>query len=220
MITGYKGKISKAFMDGKPLRNVIVGGTPLFLNEGDIFTDPRDGKQYPFKRMPDGKYWMTVNLDYIGYGVYYNNSQTPPFPNAGRLYTPSQAISAAAGLGSGWRLPTFNDCKALFTAVDGPPYSENGGAWFTNAGKILKSKSIWSNPGLDTYGFNAIPVGIYDGSFHGVYEGAHFWTSTNGYGGVYGGGYFRFAFDNKNAVAEIYGNYGEGYKFSIRCVRD
>ncbi|MDR2555367.1 MAG: hypothetical protein LBC64_08070 [Fibromonadaceae bacterium] len=120
------------------------------------FTDPRDGKVYEYKLMPDGKYWMTENLNYNYSGslIYNNNAQ--PLPKVGRLYSYNMARNTMLPP-PGWHVATEAEWTALALAAGGSgTYGQQG-----TAGLNLKSTDGWqtNNNGLDLYGFRGLPAG-------------------------------------------------------------
>ncbi|SHN07480.1 major paralogous domain-containing protein [Fibrobacter sp. UWR3] len=113
----------------------------------------------------------------------------------------------------GWHLPSNDEWKALFTAVEGS----------STAGAMLKSATGWrrsgkdSGNGIDTFGFSALPAGIrYSlGDYNSEGYGAYFWSSTED--------------DSDDAyVMNLYysgagaglGGYSKDRGFSVRCVKD
>jgi len=201
-------RIYKAFYGGKELDQVIVGGAPLFYKDpygydSGTFTDARDSKQYPWKRMPDGNIWMLRNMDYAVFGVYYNGASSPPMPNLGRMYSLSEAAAAAP---SEWRLATLTDWENLIKAVTG--YLPTQGA----TTEKLRSKD-WPN-GTDNYGFCVLPGGQYNGSYEGLNSYTSFWTSTSGSNGTYR--YFNINNSGCSAGSALTGG---APKFYARCVK-
>jgi len=127
------------------------------------FTDPRDGKQYPWKRMPDGKKWMTKNMEFAGYGIEHL------YANMGRLYNWNQAKLVVP---QGCHLPSELEWIQLFDNTGG--FGPAG-----TAGKALKATSGWNSNGngLDTYGFAALPAGLYITNFMNVKETGFWWSN-------------------------------------------
>lgn len=76
--------------------------------QSGIVKDP-DGNAYSWKQMPDGRQWMTQNLQ-------FNTSDSwtyPQLPDGGRLYPFDVAAKVCAVLGKDWRLPAREDWIAL-----------------------------------------------------------------------------------------------------------
>jgi uncharacterized protein (TIGR02145 family) len=65
------------------------------------------------KRMPDGKLWMTGNLNVSVEGSYCYDDSEQNCRRYGRLYTWESAQRACRGLGAGWRLPTNDEWRQL-----------------------------------------------------------------------------------------------------------
>jgi len=216
-ITG-EGELSD---DGMTL--VFEFYTENISNNAGTFTDSRDGKIYPWKIMPDGKKWMTVNFDYNQSGSVYmpiSSSGTtpgnaPPFEGAGRLYTWDQAVAAAQGVGDGWRLPSENDWTALALAAGGTGTYGNEGV----AGTALKSVDGWNNNGNgnDTYGFSGRPGGNRntDSTFNLLGNLGYWWSST---ADSTTNAINRQLYYN-NAVLSRYSN-PKAFAFSVRLCKD
>jgi len=83
-------------------------------DRNDTFTDIRDGKTYKTVKMPDGKIWMTENLNYeTKYSECYD--QIPELcQQCGRLYSWFEAIEICP---EGWHLPSYAEWEALAEAV-------------------------------------------------------------------------------------------------------
>ena len=202
--------------------------TPSLVGAG-TFTDPRDSTTYGYKAMPDGKIWMTENLNYKGpsnnIGVNYNSAANPPFQGAGRLYTWAEVMQGAASSNAvpsgvqgiappGWHIPSDQEWADLAIAAGGTgTWGESG-----TAGTALKATSGWNSNGngTDTYGFAALPAGSRstNGSFHNVGNDGNWWTATESGSNAYSRGmFFNNANVNRNTNAK-------GYGFSVRCVKD
>lgn len=162
--------------------------------------------------------WMAKNLNYntndehehdwCGGG---NGSSYGDCNQYGRLYSWTVAQTACP---DGWKLPSNDDWKTLFTAVGG------------EESKNPDDPYSWEYPGVQAslkesgYGFNPVYAGYryYDPetkqvSFDGKFSVADFWTSSeNGDEG------FRAALrtSDKSGVIE---HAVKDYAFSIRCIR-
>jgi len=168
------------------------------------------------EEMPDGKIWMTENLNRTTKDSWCYENRAANCDKYGRLYTWSAAKSACQLVGM--RLPTSQEWDALVTAA---------GGWET-AGSKLKSKSGWnwndyednaSGNGTDDFQFSALPGGYRDsdGGFNGAGYGGRWWAATEVnsedyvwemlYRDTYVGGW------NKYYNLESFG-------FSVRCVID
>ena len=209
--TNYNGNLS---IDGMTL-TFAYETADIQSNQG-TFTDARDGKVYTWKRMPDGKKWMTINLDYAGNGgVYHGGGNNPPFANAGRLYSWAQALSAAP---AGWRLPSDAEWAALAIAAGGTgTWGETG-----TAGTKLKANHTWQSnlpttpTGTDNYGFAGLPAGYWwDNQYRNLYIEGVWWSSTE-YSST--NAYSRSMLYNYENVPRNYNN--KTHLFSIRCLQD
>jgi len=200
--------------------NTILTAQKIFNilnpNEG-TFTDPRDGKVYGWKRMPDGEVWMTENLAYNQSGSWDRYDPSRPTEKAGRLYTCGDARSAVP---VGWHLPTEAEWTALVLAAGGTP--PNG--LYGPAGKALKATSGWesrnngtSGNGTDTYGFAAVPVGYREpwGAFEDNRYKAYWWSSTHVTNGRYQARRILYDFDSCEPTVTA-----ESYGYSVRCIRN
>ena len=98
------------------------------IDEGTV-TDP-NSKSYPWKRMPDGKKWLTVNLDYwdgadgqAGHYIRpwpYDGTTSEPYEGYGLLYTYAAVLTACEkAFGSGWRTPANVDWDNLIFQIWG-----------------------------------------------------------------------------------------------------
>src|SRR5215208_348674 len=68
---------------------------------------------HSFSGMPDGKQWLTKNLDVSVAGSYCYDDAEPNCRRYGRLYTWNAAQQACRSLGDGWRLPTDDEWRQL-----------------------------------------------------------------------------------------------------------
>lgn len=203
----------------------------------DSFTDPRDGKTYKMKKMPDGKIWMTENLKFdYNHGsaesVCYEN-KPENCEKYGRLYTWAAAMDSAAvfsrkgkGCGDGvecnasgrvrgvcpegWHLPSEDEFEKLLAVS------------CTKKGDFVECDNLrvssWNN-GTDKFGFSAFPAGSYssdDKDFSYDLSDASFWSSTEcPY--IAGLPAIRLVLDNRFAVVPFV---GKRYGFSVRCIQD
>jgi hypothetical protein len=65
------------------------------------------------KRMPDGKHWMTENLNVTAEPSYCYDNSEHNCRRYGRLYTWESAQRACRSLGRGWRVPTNEEWRDL-----------------------------------------------------------------------------------------------------------
>jgi uncharacterized protein (TIGR02145 family) len=173
------------------------------LNDGGIFTDPRDGQEYRTVKIGN-QIWMAENLNYkTGKCWAYENDESNR-QKYGLLYDWETAKSACP---KGWHLPTTKEWDQLMSAAGGEK----------TADKKLKSKTGWdkNGNGTDDFGFSALPGGYryIDGRFLGVGNYGPWWSATeNGSGDAYDR-YMDYYFV---CVCKD----EEGYGFSVRCVKD
>lgn len=127
---------------------------PLYI-EREIIPPEPEPEPYPFDQVTIGtQTWTSKNLemdDGQG-GVYiFNNVTTPNNEyNMGTqyYYTWEAAVRIVETI-PGWHLATNEEANTLVSYLG------------TNPAQKLKSTTIWSNPGTDDYGFNALPCGEY-----------------------------------------------------------
>src|ERR1700756_4471437 len=68
---------------------------------------------YSSRRMPDGKQWMTENLNVDTDGSYCYGDVELDCRRYGRLYTWEAARQGCQSLGDRWRLPTDDEWRQL-----------------------------------------------------------------------------------------------------------
>jgi uncharacterized protein (TIGR02145 family) len=165
-----------------------------------VFTDSRDGQQYPVIKMGD-LLWMAKNLNHeIGNSWCYDNENSN-CEKYGRLYDLNTAKKACP---CGWHLSGANEWNELVRATGN----------LSAAGKKLKSKIFWN--GTDEFGFSALPSGRYDdGVFNYVGFYSSWWTATKHLDNTSVSRYMNTDSDN---ILENNNNNSAG--FSVRCVKD
>jgi uncharacterized protein (TIGR02145 family) len=170
---------------------------------------PSQIKNHPYRRMPDGRNWITENLsvDVVNPGSYCYDSDRETCLRYGRLYTWQTALEGCQSLGRGWRLPTNEDWRRLAKSVGGVRGDSTDQGAAAYLALVIGGRS----------GFNAVFGG--GRTPEGQYErvGAHgfYWTATES--------------DNDHAWfynfggMKILNRHGDGEKtgaLSVRCVRD
>ncbi len=151
--------------------------------------------------MPDGKVWMTANLNIKTDSSWCYGNSPDSCAKYGRLYRWDAAMFACP---SGWHLPSRVEWDNLVTAagVDG---------------NKLKSTSGWNENGNGTneYGFSALPGGgrFSGGIFLNVGNFCYWWTATQIDGSS---AYYRNMDYYYGLVYEQYD--GKNQAFSVRCV--
>lgn len=165
-----------------------------------------------------GVTWMAENLDWKAPGItigasgtsstvakanYYNNDEETYGVNGnkyGLLYNQPAALSLTV---AGWHLPTPAEFDSLATYVG-----------ISTAGTKLKSTTGWNSNGngIDVYGFNALPCGVYNGSFSQLGEEGMFWTNNTSGNNVK-------QFKSSNTVLNTFSS-DKTKGFSVRLVKD
>ena len=79
----------------------------------------RDGHQYLTRVMPDGKRWMTQNLNLTVAESWCYNNDTLNCQKFGRLYNWDSAQEACSLLGNDWQLPNEEDWLTLVKTQGG-----------------------------------------------------------------------------------------------------
>jgi uncharacterized protein (TIGR02145 family) len=91
------------------------------LRPGDDGRSIRDknGNSYTVIKMPDGKYWTAANINTDLPASFCYDSLGLNCDKYGRLYTWKTAIMVCGALGTGWRLPSGDDWRALAKCYGG-----------------------------------------------------------------------------------------------------
>ena len=196
--------------------------------QGEL-VDNRDGKKYRTVKIGNQN-WMAENLNYEVENSYCYNNSVDSCTKYGRLYTWAAAMDSAGiystngkGCGyermctpaypvrgicpEGWHLPSKSEWKMIYSSVGSNPYA-------------MQAKGVgnWTKS-ADTYGFSAIPAGIYasDG-FSRVGEIAYFWSATDNFVNdsdyAFADAWEMNTYYARNCSRERTGGY------SVRCVQD
>ncbi|GBU22036.1 hypothetical protein R80B4_01939 [Fibrobacteres bacterium R8-0-B4] len=155
--------------------------------------------------MPDGKTWMTENLNIKTANSWCYNDSGHYCAKYGRLYTWNAARTACPG---GWHLPSREEWSALVLAAGD----------YAVAGNALKSSSGWKPAsGRDDYGFSALPGGsrLPDGSYGAVVERWGYWWTATEFGRD--SAYLRIMSGASSYVEDSYQN--KNYGRSVRLYR-
>jgi uncharacterized protein (TIGR02145 family) len=163
----------------KAIALLIAFSTVTLAQEKGSFTDPRDKKKYKTVKIGE-QVWMAENLNYADKDSKCYQDKPANCTQYGRLYNWETAMKACP---KGWHLPRKREWDELLFFADSTyktDYSNN------KAGKHLKAKSGWKSGaytdinGTDTYGFSALPGGIYYGllSYRDVGEKGNWWGGT------------------------------------------
>lgn len=137
-----------------------------------LFFGPAQGQTPPgpSKRMPDGKEWLTENLNLATAESYCYRDAERNCRHYGRLYTWQAAQSACRSLGNGWRLPTDDDWRELARLYGGiADDSDDGGKAAYEA--LLRGGSS---------GFNAVLSGgrAADGRYDDLKAHGFYWSAS------------------------------------------
>jgi uncharacterized protein (TIGR02145 family) len=182
--------------------------------------------------MPDGKRWMTENLN-IGTMIngvnnmannsiiekYCYNNDATNCATYGGLYQWDEMMQYTTTEGTrgicpvGWHLPTDAEWTALEAALPSPD----------EGSRLAGNAALWFDGGLDqsiyfgTSGFAALPAGFrgIGGSFLGQGDSAIFWSSAQT--GASDTGY-RYLFYLNSDVDQ--GSFNKVLGFSVRCLQD
>ena len=160
------------------------------------------------------------------------NLTDPQVAKLGYLYNWAAAVGVADGYDygtkpfsgnrqgicpNGWHIPSRSEWQAL------EDYIEKTKGRYT-AGKHLKTTSGWYDgdsdykPGLDTYGFAALPAGCTnESSVYNVGGSTSFWTATPD--GIYSNYvYYRYLYNDNDNLYDDYSLKNGG--LSVRCLKD
>jgi uncharacterized protein (TIGR02145 family) len=197
------------------------------------FIDSRDGQSYGTVTI-GSQTWMAKNLNYNASGSKCYNNQDSYCDTYGRLYDWAMAMalpsscettSCASQVNTkhrgicpkGWHIPSNAEWDVLVNSVGGS----------STAGKYLKAKSGWDDssegnsfPGLDTYGFTALPGGYYhdySGTFSGVGIVGYWWSTNERISVVNYAYYIAMGFGHDAALQD---NGDKISIFYVRCVQD
>lgn len=197
---------------GRPLRlielSVLIACAAAACSAPPV-ADERPSVVDRSRRMPDGRWWMTTNLDADLPGSYCYEDNPSHCRRYGRLYTWEAARRGCASLRHGWRLPTNDDWLRLAAHYGGvSDDSEDGGR------SAFAALSSGGNSGL------------------GALLGGGRSESEEGYARLDAHGFYWTASERDSATAWFY-NFGAGGRalhrhddgekdraFSVRCVRD
>jgi hypothetical protein len=149
--------------------------SPLSVVKKHYVIDPKDGKYYPVKKMPDGKWWFMTEYAYEGVGF--------SFWTGYRHY----GISEITGIiPSGWKLPERNDFKGLDIALgfNGAPHDDpnvvvkyrkdfnlvnNGGfSLVDDDEQMMNPGGVWLMGAMIDDGYAALSRYVYQSDLTGV----------------------------------------------------
>lgn len=149
-------------------------------------TDARDGHVYRTVKIGD-KFWTAQNANFATDSSWCYAKTAANCYTYGRLYQWHAAMGLSdiydangwngdttnhqGACPAGWHVPTYTEWNSLFTSVGG----------LSGSGKLLKSASLWSQPGIDSFGFEIRPSGYLvpsTSAFSQVGNYTYFWSST------------------------------------------
>lgn len=161
-----------------PPDSFTTKGNNTFAGDFGIFTDHRDGQQYDWVRLRDGKMWMAENLKYKTIGTWCYDNDPKNCEQNGAIYS-WQAIQSACPVG--WHLPTDNEWWELANHY-GKAYNGYKGIKGQNIGEAAGKKAYELLMQKDVNGFESTPSGhrTYYGTYFGLDHVGSYWTSTAG----------------------------------------
>ena len=204
--------------DGK----VIVDGKKCTVLSKDGYENTAvltlGNKNYDVVKMPDGKYWLAQNLDWLPDEITLvtSSSESPASPAAcyynfadndkGLLYNGYAIETINRLVPAGWHVPDKSDYEDLFAAV--------GGNTAANIKKIRSTSGWPSVQGTDDYGLNIYPNGHRTSTNTFILpENAYLWTDS-----ISGSSNYRVKID-QSASADI-DAFGKSVYYSVRLVKD
>jgi len=182
-----------------------------------VFTDARDGQEYPFVEI-GSQTWMMKNLAYdSGEGSWAYDGKDKFISDYGRLYNFYTAVKVCP---EGWHLPSDSDWKIMEMYLGMDPHSADSVDW-RHSGDVaipIKNTSGWysGGNGNNDSRFTALPGGFRTpgGNFFYMGDISNYWTSsytseTHAWGRAmiyYESGVYRWKYDKQEA-------------FSVRCLK-
>src|SRR5262245_22451447 len=145
-----------------------VGGAGS--TQGSAKEQKLSGTIASFKRMADGKEWMTENLNVHTDRSYCHEGAELNCRRYGRLYTWESAQRGCQSLGEGWRLPTDDDWRQMAKHYGGL------GNDSPEEGKAAYAALVSGGPS----GFNAVLGGnrSVDGKYERLEAHGLYWTAS------------------------------------------
>ena len=139
------------------------------------FTDSRDGQNYKWVRLKDGKKWMTENLNYKTADSWWYDNKSSNGDKYGRLYIWQAAKKACP---SGWRLPSDDEWWKM-ASYYGKAYNRYSGQQINKEGDAGEAAYKALVQGGNS-GFSALLSGhrYSSGSFYGLDSNGYYWSSS------------------------------------------
>ena len=160
------------------------------------------GQSYSWKRMKDGKKWMTENLNYEMADSWCYNDEAANCDGNGRLYSWEAAKKACP---TDWRLPKDEEWRNMLKKYGGSDMDASDGGMAAYETLIIGGKS----------GFSALLSGYRSKNFLGIGSYCLYWSSlernsSNGW---------CYYFDN-NVKRLTRNNFSQRWAFYCRCLQD
>jgi uncharacterized protein (TIGR02145 family) len=199
-------------IDGNVYTTVVIGEQEWMVENLRV-TKYRNGDLID---MPSS--WLELTTGAI---KWYSNDQTTYGDIYGALYNWYAANDSRGLCPTGWHVPTDEE----FTSLEDYLISQG----VTASAQALAANNYWNTsvvvgaPGYDlvsnnSTGFSAVPAGVYDPNdvFYSLGGYNYLWTSTentsNGYSWV------RRIDYNATSINRL--DYGKGWGYSVRCIKD
>jgi uncharacterized protein (TIGR02145 family) len=204
-----------------------TGSVSPFSSDSSVYTDARDGQSYRTIRIGSQR-WMARSLNYKVDSSFCYVDAADSCAKYGRLYPWQVAMAIDTSyahkiwLGdtlrdtlhhqgvcpAGWRMPSAGDWKKLVQTA--------GNSHDDSAAIRLKAATVWSTPGIDAYGFGALPSGQRgaDKIFQQLGGFFDIWTTAES-----GASQARNAY-LQNANTTTLGASSKAQAFSVRCLLD
>jgi len=169
--------------------------------------EDKDGNVYPSKRMLDGKYWLTKNLNIKVPNSYCYDNKEASCIRYGRLYTWEAAKKACGLLAHEWRLPTNNEWREMSKQY-GSAYDDSG-----NTGKLAYKALLEGGESQ----FNALLSGNRDsdGKYSRLDAHGFYWTATECDASE--AWFFNFARGSQSLYDQRGGDKSRAW--SVRCIK-
>lgn len=187
------------------------------------------GQEYQWRKMPDGKYWLTENLAWDGCGQWYGGGATND--GDGRYYNWADVAAIISALAGGiWRVCEYADSWGLANACDDHLLD------YTIVSTLAQPHARWDADGhptiaTNTTGFNAFPQGWksgYSGEWYPKMYGFPGWKimtiPANGY--ATGSGEFSMSKGSDGNISAVGGpvdgasSYFLNSRYPVRLVSD
>jgi uncharacterized protein (TIGR02145 family) len=159
--------------------------------------------------MPDGKWWMTRNLNVDVAGSYCYDNRDAHCHRYGRLYTWEAARRACRSLGNGWRLPSNDEWRHMAKRFGGVyDDSDDGGR------TAYRALSLGGSSGFDALlGGGRSPD---EAQYARLEAHGFYWTASEGDSAT--AWFYNFGRGGRSLNRHDDGE--KGRAFSVRCVRD